>query len=157
MDNKCWSACRTNSPGSLAAFRAATWELALLLVLALLVLVPSVQAVDPLPPELENAPLKEQAAWRERMGRESMSERRQVAERRHEQRLALKSTIVARIHAEAAERRLAVLSPVPAPLPIVESGITTPGEIRWVAIVAAFVAAGFLARRWIRNMKTAGS
>ena len=78
-----------------------------------------------------------------------------MAERRHEQRLALKSTIVAQIHAEAAERRMAVLNPVPAPLPVVESGITTPGEIRWVAIVAVFLAAGYLVRRWIKTTESA--
>lgn len=140
---------------SLRALRLVRGLLATLLVVTVPVVVPPAKAVDPLPPELENAPLKAQAAWRERMGRESMSERKQVAERRHEQRLALKSTFVAQIHAEAAERRMAVLTPVPAPLPVVESGITTPGEIRWVAIVSALLAVGFLARRWIKNSNPA--
>lgn len=129
----------------------------MLMAAAFFAVVALASAVDPLPPELETAPLKQQAEWRARMGRESMSERQQVAERRHEQRLALKKTIVAGIHSEAADRRMAVLSPVPAPLPVVESGIATPGEIRWAVIVVVLLAAGFVVSRWLQNSRTARS
>jgi hypothetical protein len=129
----------------------------MLMAAAFFAVLSSASAVDPLPPELETAPLKQQAEWRARMGRESMSERKQVAERRHEQRLALKKTILAGIHSEAADRRMSVLSPVPAPLPVVESGIATPGEIRWTVILVILFAAGFLVRRWIQHSRTARS
>lgn len=114
-------------------------------------------AVDPLPPELENAPLKAQAAWRQKTGRESQEERTQVAQKRFEQRMAHKQTLMAQVHREAAERRDAVLTPVPAPLPVVESEIVSPKERNALIAFLLFVAFGFLIRRHFQLARHAGA
>lgn len=115
------------------------------------------RAIDPLPPELESAPLEVQAAWRRKLGRESLEERQKVAIARHEQGLAIKKRLVTAMQDEAAGRRLDVLSPVPAPLPVVESGLSTPSEMGWLALVGVLGVAIYMARRCGYPIKTAKS
>ena len=127
---------------------AGTW---VLIPAILMILTSPIMAVDPLPLELENAPLKAQAAWRERMGRESQQEKEQVAQQRFNQRMAFKQGLMAQVHREAADRRDAVLSPVPEPLPVVESGIVTPRERNFILLFASLAGLAYLARRYFQS------
>ena len=62
-------------------------------VLSLLVFIQSVRAIDPLPPELENAPLAQQAAYWNRMAREGNEEKLAAGKQRWERRQILKSSL----------------------------------------------------------------
>lgn len=138
-------------------FRMCRHGLAALAITASCLSVFPARAIDPLPAQLEKASLEQQFAWREKMGRESMAEKRQVAERRHEQRTAVKRRMVAEFHNEAAQRRLDVASPPSRPLALVDSGIASPNEIRWVAILSGIVLAGYFVRRWMHSSEAADS
>ena len=123
----------------------------------LMILASPIMAVDPLPLELENAPLKAQAAWRERMGRESQQEKQVVAQQRFDQRMVFKQGLMAQVHREAADRRDAVLSPVPEPLPVVESGIVTPRERNFFLLFVSLAGLAYLARRYFQSGQRAGA
>lgn len=127
-----------------------------ILIPAILMLLASpIMAVDPLPLELENAPLQAQAAWRERMGRESQQEKAQVAQQRFDQRMVFKQGLMAQVHREAADRRDAVLSPVPEPLPVVESSVVTPRERNFVLLFVSLAGLAYLARRYFQSAQPA--
>lgn len=130
--------------------------LRLLIPAILMILASPIMAVDPLPPELENAPLKAQAAWRERMGRESQQEKQQVAQQRFDQRMIFKQGLMAQVHREAADRRDAVLNPVPEPLPVVESGVVTPRERNFILLFVSLAGLVYLARRYFQRGRSAG-
>ena len=133
---------------------AGTW---ILIPAILTILASPIMAVDPLPLELENAPLKDQAAWRERMGRESQQEKEQVAQQRFDQRMVFKQGLMAQVHREAADRRDAVLSPVPEPLPVVESGVVTPRERNFILLFVSLTGIAYLARRYFQSGQPAGA
>ena len=131
---------------------AGTW---ILIPTILMIFASPIMAVDPLPLELENAPLKAQTAWREKMGRESQQEKAQVAQQRFDQRLVFKQGLMAQVHREAADRRDAVLSPVPEPLPVVESGVVTPRERNFVLLFVSLAGLAYLARRHFQSAQPA--
>jgi len=62
-------------------------------------------AIDPLPPELENAPPEVQTQYIEKMARASYEQKVKVARRRYEQRMRLKQAIHQRMAEEAAARQ----------------------------------------------------
>lgn len=131
---------------------AGTW---ILIPTILMIFASPIMAVDPLPPELENAPLKAQTAWREKMGRESQQEKAQVAQQRFDQRMVFKQGLMAQLHREAADRRDAVLSPIPEPLPVVESGIVTSRERNFILLFVSLAGLAYLARRHFRSAQPA--
>jgi len=133
-------------------FVARVW---ILIPAVLVMLAAPARAVDPLPPELENAPLKTQAAWREKMGRESQEEKTQVAQKRFDDRMVFKQGLMAQVHREAAERRDAVLHPVPAPLPVVESDFVSAHERNAFLIFASLVGLAYLVRRHLQGRRPA--
>lgn len=129
---------------------ARTW---ILIPVVLMMLAARARAVDPLPPELENAPLKAQAAWREKMGRESQEERTQAAQKRFDERMVFKQGLMAQVHREAADRRDAVLSPVPEPLPVVESEVVSARERNIFIVIASLIGFGYLVRRHLQDRR----
>lgn len=76
----------------------------LLLTLGLVLTSPA-KAVDPLPPEIEKASEEVQAAYREKVGREALSQQVLVGRQRHERRMRYKQTLGANMRTEAALRR----------------------------------------------------
>ncbi len=119
-------------------------------VLAASVLVSSAfwcAAIDPLPPELEHAPLAAQAAWRERMGRESMSDKEKMAQQRHEQRMSYKAELSASLREDASERIAATRGPSVQASTTDELWAENSTGLRWVAIVAGLCGIGYVARR----------
>lgn len=85
------------------------------------------------------------------MGRESQKEKEQVAQQRFDQRMVFKQGLMAQVHREAADRRDAVLSPVPEPLPVVESGIVTPRERNFILLFVSLAGLAYLARRYFQS------
>ncbi len=104
-------------------------------------------AIDPLPPELEHAPLAAQSAWRERMGRESKSDKEQMARQRHEQRLSYKTAVAASLREDASARIAATRGPVMQASSTDELWAENSTGLRWVAIVAGLCGIGYVARR----------
>jgi hypothetical protein len=71
-----------------------------MLLMGLLALGPGVyssRAVDPLPPELENAPLKKQEEYWQRTSKESAVQRAKVAEQRYQAAVAYKQVLQAQM------------------------------------------------------------
>ena len=68
-------------------------------------------AVDPLPPELENAPLEKKAEWWQRTSTESGQLRAKVARERYDKAVENKNQILAQMAEAAAETPAA--SPAP--------------------------------------------
>ena len=66
---------------------------------------PWLRAIDPLPAELENAPLEVQAAYRDKVARESEAQKLEVGRERHAQKMAFKQALSENIQTEAAARR----------------------------------------------------
>ena len=73
---------------------------------------PCLRAIDPLPAELENAPLELQAAYRDKVARESEAQKLQVGRERHAQKMAFKQALSDNIQTEAAARRAIYLEQV---------------------------------------------
>ena len=65
---------------------------------------PCLRAIDPLPAELENAPLEVQAAYRDKVARESEAQKLEVGRQRYAQKMAFKQALADNIQAEAATR-----------------------------------------------------
>ena len=65
---------------------------------------PLARAIDPLPPEIESAPLAVRSAYRDRMARESLEEKIAVGARRYEQRMEVKANIGYQMEQQAMER-----------------------------------------------------
>lgn len=104
-------------------------------------------AIDPLPPELEHAPLAAQSAWRERMSRESKSDKEQMARQRHEQRMSYKTALSASLREDAAARVAATRGPAVQASANDELWAENSTGLRWVAIVAGLCGIGYVARR----------
>lgn len=122
-------------------------RLALLAAAALLASGFAATAIDPLPPELENASLAEQSAWRERMGRESRADKEQMARKRHLERTAYKTNFAAALRDEASSVIAATRSPAEQPTATEEMWAESSGKLRGVAIFAGLLSFGFVARR----------
>ncbi|MBI1842939.1 MAG: hypothetical protein HYR88_19025 [Verrucomicrobia bacterium] len=61
------------------------------------------RAVDPLPPELENAPLEKKAEYWQRTSKESGALRRKVAQERYDHAVAYKEALLTQMSDSAAE------------------------------------------------------
>ncbi len=85
-----------------------TLRLTLLTALSLAVSTSPAWAVDPLPPELENAPLEKKADWWQRTSKESWEMRTKVAQERYDRAVAYKHQLLAQIAETAAETQARV-------------------------------------------------
>lgn len=85
-----------------------TLRLTLLIALGLAGASTSVWAVDPLPPELENAPLEKKAEWWQRTSKESWELRTKVAQERYDRAVAYKNQLLAQAAETAAETQARV-------------------------------------------------
>lgn len=80
-----------------------TLRLTLITALSLAVSTSPVWAVDPLPPELENASLEKKADWWQRTSKESWEMRTKVAQERYDRAVEYKNQLLAQIADTAAE------------------------------------------------------
>jgi len=105
----------------------------------ILTAVSPVAAVDPLPPELENAPLQEQIAWRTRNGLDAQKQKEQVAQERYAQRSAFKESLLAQLNQEANDRVESIASPLQA---AIQQSEQKPSST-WTFILVLLLTAGF--------------
>lgn len=85
-----------------------TLRLAILAGVILTVVSTPAWAVDPLPPELENAPLEKKAEWWQRTSNESWEMRTKVAKERYDRAVEYKNQLLAQVQETAAETQARV-------------------------------------------------
>lgn len=73
-------------------------------VLTFLLMVPTLDAVEPLPPHIETASEEVRNAYIERLAQDSLKEKLEVGQERYDQRMQFKSEIVQHMRSEAEER-----------------------------------------------------
>ena len=75
-----------------------------LFVLTLILMVPTIEAVDPLPPHIEAASEEVRNAYIERLAQDSLKEKLEVGKERYDSRMQFKSETVQHMREEAQER-----------------------------------------------------
>lgn len=136
---------KSSSPSSFRACAAA-----ILLLFAF-----RVAAVDPLPPELERASPAAQAAWWDKMGRDSERDKIEVGKKRYEQRLAFKQTMMSHLQADAQARRDEILNVQSVGADTGEA-LPASGTMRNVILFGLiFGTAAYLVRRRLMNTEAA--
>ena len=121
--------------------------------LILLLFVLRSAAVDPLPPELENASPAAQAAWWDKLGRDSQRDKIEVGQKRFDQRLAFKQSLMTHVQADAKARRDEILI---AQTGFVEvGGSVSPPNGREYGLIALLIliVGALLVRRHMLNAK----
>jgi hypothetical protein len=75
-----------------------------LFVLTLILMVPTIEAIDPLPPHIEAASEEVRNAYIERLAQDSLKEKLEVGKERYDSRMQFKSETVQHMRSEAEER-----------------------------------------------------
>jgi hypothetical protein len=116
----------------------------------LMLIATRVAAIDPLPLELENAPLDVQAAWRDQMGRESERQKLQMGKEHYDKRLAFKQALMTHFQEEVAARRDTILKTTLPPA-IDELGVVSNTTRNVVIALLLLTWLGYIVRRRLVN------
>ncbi|MBI3414478.1 MAG: hypothetical protein HY043_04020 [Verrucomicrobia bacterium] len=85
-------------------------------------------AIDPLPAEIEKAPLEAQKIYRERLAREGLEEKTAVGKRRHDERMRFQEKLIQGIRHEATVREEAIYSQIDPQAALADTAIPSPAD-----------------------------